>query len=41
MPARLVSLLLVLLAVPAVSQQSSIEERISQRIQDHEQKIRG
>lgn len=39
MPARLVSLLLVLLAVPAVSQQSSIEERISQRIQDHEQKI--
>jgi hypothetical protein len=39
MPARLVSLLLVLLAVPAVSQQSSIEARISQRIQDHEQKI--
>ena len=39
MPVRHVSLLLVLLAVPAVSQQSSVEERISQRIQSHEHRI--
>jgi hypothetical protein len=39
MSARLVSLLLVLIAVPAFSQQPCISQRINQRIDSHEQKI--
>ncbi len=38
MPTRLVSLLLFLLAVPAVSQQTNIQSRISQRVDQREQR---
>ncbi|HLW86309.1 MAG TPA: hypothetical protein VKR60_13910 [Candidatus Sulfotelmatobacter sp.] len=45
MPARLASLLLVLLALPAVSQQtsqrSSIQERISKKMDWHDQMATG
>jgi hypothetical protein len=36
---RLVPLLLVLLSIPAVSQQTSMSQRISDRIDHHEQNI--
>jgi hypothetical protein len=38
MPTRLVSLLLVLLAVPAVSRQSTIQNQISQHVDQREQR---
>jgi hypothetical protein len=39
MPSRSVSLLLFLLSVPAISQQSSIQTRISQRVERREEQI--
>jgi hypothetical protein len=39
MPARLVSLFLVLLAVPSASQQPGMAQRINQRIDSREQQI--
>jgi Flp pilus assembly protein TadB len=39
MSARLVSLLLLLLAVPVLSQNASIQQQISQRIESREQRI--
>ena len=39
MSVRLVSLLLVLIAVPAFSQQPCLSQRITQRIDSHEQRI--
>jgi hypothetical protein len=39
MPVRLVSLLLALIAAPAVSQQPCLSRRINQRIDTHEQQI--
>jgi hypothetical protein len=39
MPARLVSLLVLLIAVPAFSQQPCISQRINQRIDSREQRI--
>jgi len=38
MPARLVPLLLILLAVPVVSQQDNIQARINQRVERREQR---
>ena len=38
MPTRLVSLLLFLLALPAVSEQTNIQTRIAQRVDQHEQR---
>ena len=39
MPARLVSLLVFLLAVPAVSQHTSIQARINQSIDQHQRQL--
>jgi hypothetical protein len=39
MSVRLVSLLLVLIAVPAFSQQPCLSQRINQKIDSHEQRI--